>query len=325
MRTTYKSTNIQQTPQNVNVGVVQNSNNSLENEEQLKKQYQFLYMQTVEEAELKTSIERSISRVNEGQSTDFKDINSSIHQQPYVVNKKKEKKVLPWIILVLLILAVVGGLLYYFLVVKERQKEEKFNSIQEEVESLYTDSNKTDIKEDITIEYVTDLYNSIDSQDESYSDVLLELTTIEMYLRDKEKLLVYEDVSYDLTTDGLTNNLSFLKEGTLSYTVEGLSTSLNIRVDALISEYNLYISLEEEMLSISDYLNFESSKYYSQIESIQHTINKEYLMSIYNDLLEKQTNALVEQSMQEVISTPTDATPTDATPLDATPQDIIPE
>lgn len=320
MRTTYKSTNIQQTPQNVNVGVVQNSNNSLENEEQLKKQYQFLYMQTVEEAELKTSIEKSISRVNEGQSTDFKDINSSIHQQPYVVNKKKEKKVLPWIILVLLILAVVGGLLYYFLVVKERQKEEKFNSIQEEVESLYADSNKTDIKGDITIEYVTDLYNSIDSQDESYSDVLLELTTIEMYLRDKEKLLAYEDVSYDLTTDGLTDNLSFLKEGTLSYTVEGLSISINNRVDTLISEYNLYISLEEEMLSISDYLNFESNKYYSQIESIQHTINKEHLMSIYNDLLEKQTNALVEQSMQEVISTPTDATPTDATP-----QDIIPE
>jgi len=77
------------------------------------------------------------------------------------------------------------------------------------------------------------------------------------------------------------------------------------------------------MFKIGDYINYDAGYYDSQIMTIQHTKNKEYLLSIHEDLKAKQIDALVEQNTPEpeVVATPTDATPMDATPIDAVPID----
>lgn len=178
------------------------------------------------------------------------------------------------------------------------------DSIQEKINTMYVDNLKTDIKDGYSlkdVDYLREELSYIVNDD--IKDASNELDTIELYLNNRNLLNTYSDNSVDIEPEDVGNAYKNIKVNLDRYYVVGLKSTISTRLDNLINERDLFLSLKSEFDSISDISKFEMGIYQSKINSINHTLNKEELQSMYNKLLSDKKLYDAEKALQEANNT----------------------
>lgn len=229
--------------------------------------------------------------------------------------KKKSKKLLIGIIISSSVVIVTVVLLFIFVINPMISKdngndtaivltESDMQDMQYEINLLYTDDLKSSIKDGYKVsdldEYRLKLKNA--PSGELKTSMLNELNTIENYMNDSETLKVYEDLGYNLEPTIVDDTCLKIQQGTDKYTVDGLKATIYNRAGAVIKERNEYVGIKEELLKVSNPINFSESNYQSRIDTINHTVNKAEVQSMFDSLIADKEVAVAEKAMKEAKS-----------------------
>lgn len=283
MRTTYKPKNMQQNNQIKEIQpiikkqeeVSQEVNENLQN-------YSDLYISIKEEVD---------SRCIETPNVSVKSVSEK------KVNKSRKKSKTPLILLLLVI--IIGVVLGLFYLKVEKDKKLLAENLTLEVNSLYTDEDKIDIKPDISVDMIKELQGRVEEasiKGIDLSSLSLELNTISLYVSDRDILNSFTDVNFDYNTVGFMEQLESINSNLVNYTVPNLSSNIAERINSIREDHNLYTSLKFELESVTDYLGFDKVKYEESINNVTHTPNKNELLAIYEGIVQKQNEAIKEAS-----------------------------
>lgn len=163
------------------------------------------------------------------------------------------------------------------------------SDVQLKVDALYIDGTKTALIEGYSDEMLTAIRTDMLSLPEGAdaSGIEAELTTISKYYADDAFLKKLESDGYNIASDFVLEACDYVQTNMLSYSVQGLQTSVKARVNALLNERAKYYKLSAGLLS-EDITkvdkNFKSDDYYAQFETMAHSVNKNELIA-YTDLL----------------------------------------
>lgn len=178
----------------------------------------------------------------------------------------------------------------------------KLESIETRISKMYTTPDKVDIKSNISQEVLNEYYTELldlYEKGENVNSPIEELDTIGYFLNDKDKLLDYNDESYDLTTAGLTESISDIVDNTKVYSVSGLAVSINNLASQITDDYNYFIELRQELNGISDVLNFDETTYQGKVDSVDHIPNKTELSAIMDKLVVDKQAEEAQKKVQE--------------------------
>lgn len=229
--------------------------------------------------------------------------------------KKKSKKLLIGIIISSVVVIVIAVLLFIFvinpMIFKDNGNdtaivltESDMQDMQYEINLLYADDLKSSIKDGYKVSdldgYRLELKNA--PSGELKTSIINELNTIENYMNDSETLKVYEDLGYNLEPAIVGDTCSKIQQGTDKYTVDGLKATIYNRAGAVIKERNEYVGIKGELSKVSDPINFSESNYQSRIDTINHTINKAEVQSMFDSLVADKEVAVAEKAMKEAKS-----------------------
>lgn len=221
-------------------------------------------------------------------------------QEELQKKKKSRKKV--WITILCIIGALVIGLGGVAIYNNFFRHDNSIEAISDRVDNLYTSAKKEDIKNGITVsdldQYYLDL-NEASKNGEDVSSLTTELDTIGYFLSDKATLLEYDSEDYDLTTAGLQDSISGIKENTESYSVPGLAVTISDLCTKINNDYETFIALRSEMQGITDATKFDEEGYKSRIANIKHKPNQEELNAIYNNIVADKKAAEAEQALKD--------------------------
>ena len=221
-------------------------------------------------------------------------------QEELQKKKKSRKKV--WITILCIIGALVIGLGGVAVYNNFFRHDNSIEAISDRVDNLYTSAKKEDIKNGITVsdldQYYLDL-NEASKNGEDVSSLTTELDTIGYFLSDKATLLEYDSEDYDLTTAGLQDSISGIKETTESYSVPGLAVTISDLCTKINGDYETFIALRSEMQGITDATKFDEEGYKSRIANIKHKPNQEELNAIYDNIVADKKAAEAEQALKD--------------------------
>lgn len=178
----------------------------------------------------------------------------------------------------------------------------KLESIETRISKMYTTPDKVDIKSNISQEVLNGYYTELlelYEKGENVNSPIEELDTIGYFLNDKDKLLDYNDESYDLTTAGLTESISDIVDNTKVYSVSGLAVTINNLASQITDDYNYFIDLRQELNGISDVLNFDETTYQGKVDSVDHIPNKTELSAIMDKLVVDKQAEEAQKKVQE--------------------------
>ena len=186
--------------------------------------------------------------------------------------------------------------------------EVSFTVIRDEIDGLYIDSFKSDVKQGVSIKELEALRLKLDSLAENrdsdfdvnvHNDMLDELDTIELYLKDSSKLAEYESPDCSFDREDIDSNLKSIESDIRAYGVSGLRTTMSNRYNDYVTSRDDYVKLRDELLAIKDPLTYDESIYSQRINAVSHTANRSYLQSISNKLLADKTVAQKQKEYEE--------------------------
>lgn len=257
-------------------------------------EYVNLYKTMVEEAELINSVSDAFNNSSQG-------IQEQVQQTSEVNRPPKRKKKRTLLVVLILVLSLAGTGIYYFKSTKEK-KQNDFIELSNSINRLYTDDSKTDIKSDVTQEYLQGIYEECARQNQQGTDtqsILEELDTISMFLVDKTAILALSDPSYDFRTEGFLEQLNSIKDNTSKYKISGLTLTITNMVAVIQSEYDSYTSVLQELQGIADFVNLDTEKYEGLIRGITHQPNKTEVSELYASVLVKHTEEVGKQKAKD--------------------------
>lgn len=115
-----------------------------------------------------------------------------------------------------------------------------YNTIIEELDNLYTDDTRSDIKDTVTTE---DLQNCVDLLGEyqksssydanTYNSLSQEIGTISLYMQDMKLYQSLYDGEYEIGSEGYNGTISTIRNDISMYSIVGLSSTMSSRLDIL--------------------------------------------------------------------------------------------
>lgn len=296
MRTTYKSQNVpkpstqvkEQIPKEVQSPI---QNSIVQGNKGKKQEYISLYKTMVEEAEMINSVGDAFDNANKQTPEPIEE-----------VRKPKKKKKFPIVLLfiILLIALAVVGVLYAKKLKSKKQSD--FEALSSKVSRLYTDEGKTDVKSDISQEYLQGIYEEcyvLYQEGIDIKNIEEELNTVSMFIGDKTTVLSLSDINYDFRTEGFLEQLSSIKNNTSNYKVSGLALTITNMVSVIQSEYDSYSNLLSELQGITDFENLDTEKYEGLIRGITHEPNKAEVAELYATVLVKHTEEVNKKKLED--------------------------
>lgn len=178
----------------------------------------------------------------------------------------------------------------------------KLEAVNTRISKMYTTPDKVDIKSSVSQNDLNAFYTELLELYEDGEDVnssIEELDTIGYFLNDKNKLLDYNSENYDLTTTGLSDDISDIVDNTKFYSVSGLAVTINNLASQVIEDYDYFIELRQELNGISDVLNFDENTYQGKIDAVDHNPNKTELTAIMDKLLVDKQAEEAQKKVQE--------------------------
>ena len=159
--------------------------------------------------------------------------------------------------------------------------------ITKEIDSLYTSDQKVDIRSNVKDEELSRIQDSLSTVDGNTAILLDELNTIRAFISDKSTVNTILNSNYDLEDDKMFSTLISIKDSVKTYTIAGLSKTVNGLVSEAELEYDEYSQLKSELKGVIQYDSFDKEGYLSRINKVSHFVNKDELMGYYNDILNK--------------------------------------
>lgn len=169
------------------------------------------------------------------------------------------------------------------------------------ISKMYTSKDKSDIKSSVTQEDVNKYYMDLMKLQKKNVDVsseMAELDTIGYYIEDSDTLMKFGDASYDLTTAGMQDTIEGIETRTSEYSVPGLAVTINSYAEKILSDYDYFVSLRQELNGIEDVLSFDEEGYKTKIDAVTHTPNNTELNAIYDKLVVDKQAAQAQQDLE---------------------------
>lgn len=159
--------------------------------------------------------------------------------------------------------------------------------ITKEIDNLYTSDQKVDIRSNVKDEELSRIQDSLSTVEGNTAILLDELNTIRAFISDKSTVNTILNSNYDLEDDKMLSTLIDIKDSVKTYTIAGLSKTINGLVSEAELEYDEYSQLKSELKGVIQYDSFDKEGYLSRINKVSHFVNKDELMGYYNDILSK--------------------------------------
>lgn len=159
--------------------------------------------------------------------------------------------------------------------------------ITKEIDNLYTSDQKVDIRSNVKDEELSRIQDSLSTVDGNTAILLDELNTIRAFISDKSTVNTILNSNYDLEDDKMLSTLIDIKDSVKTYTIAGLSKTVNGLVSEAELEYDEYSQLKSELKGVIQYDSFDKEGYLSRINKVSHFVNKDELMGYYNGILSK--------------------------------------
>lgn len=159
--------------------------------------------------------------------------------------------------------------------------------ITKEIDNLYTSDQKVDIRSNVKDEELSRIQDNLSTVEGNTAILLDEINTIRIFISDKSTVNTILNSNYDLEDDKMFSTLIDIKDSVKTYTIAGLSKTVNGLVSEAELEYDEYSQLKSELKGVIQYDSFDKEGYLSRINKVSHLVNKNELMGYYNDILSK--------------------------------------
>lgn len=227
------------------------------------------------------------------------ELESSMEEEDKKRKKKKKKKIVVGVFIVFLLLM---GIFYVLFGRKGSYNEEEISS---SISKMYTSPDKVDIKENISQQDLSKYYSGLVKAKKNGKDVdkyVEELDSIGYFLSDKSKLVEMNSSSYDLTSQGMLDEVNKIVENSKNYSVSGLAVTINDLASRLNSSYNEFVALRQELQSVSDVSTFDENLYKERIDKVSHEYNKNELLTIYDKIIADKQTVLKQKELNDAKS-----------------------
>lgn len=227
------------------------------------------------------------------------ELESSMEEEDKKRKKKKKKKIVVGVFIGFLLLM---GIFYVLFGRKGSYNEEEISS---SISKMYTSPDKVDIKENISQQDLSKYYSELVKAKKNGKDVdkyVEELDSIGYFLSDKSKLVEMNSSSYDLTSQGMLDEVNKIVENSKNYSVSGLAVTINDLASRLNSSYNEFVALRQELQSVSDVSTFDENLYKERIDKVSHEYNKNELLTIYDKIIADKQTVLKQKELNDAKS-----------------------
>lgn len=271
---------------------------SLRQEEQLRS-YDSMLEREADSLEKREELLEARKIQKEMDSENELELESSMEEEDKKRKKKKKKKIVVGVFISFLLLM---GIFYVFFGRKGSYNEEEISS---SISKMYTSPDKVDIKENISQQDLSKYYSELVKAKKNGKDVdkyVEELDSIGYFLSDKSKLVEMNSSSYDLTSQGMLDEVNKIVENSKNYSVSGLAVTINDLASRLNSSYNEFVALRQELQSVSDVSTFDENLYKERIDKVSHEYNKNELLTIYDKIIADKQTVLKQKELNDAKS-----------------------
>lgn len=227
------------------------------------------------------------------------ELESSMEEEDKKRKKKKKKKIVVGVFIGLLLLMGIFSVLF------GRRGSYNEEEISSSISKMYTSPDKVDIKENISQQDLSKYYSELVKAKKNGKDVdkyVEELDSIGYFLSDKSKLVEMNSSSYDLTSQGMLDEVNKIVENSKNYSVSGLAVTINDLASRLNSSYNEFVALRQELQSVSDVSTFDENLYKERIDKVSHEYNKNELLTIYDKIIADKQTVLKQKELNDAKS-----------------------
>lgn len=271
---------------------------SLRQEEQLRS-YDSMLEREADSLEKREELLEARKIQKEIDSENELELESSMEEEDKKRKKKKKKKIVVGVFIGFLLLM---GIFYVLFGRKGSYNEEEISS---SISKMYTSPDKVDIKENISQQDLSKYYSELVKAKKNGKDVdkyVEELDSIGYFLSDKSKLVEMNSSSYDLTSQGMLDEVNKIVENSKNYSVSGLAVTINDLASRLNSSYNEFVALRQELQSVSDVSTFDENLYKERIDKVSHEYNKNELLTIYDKIIADKQTVLKQKELNDAKS-----------------------
>lgn len=226
-------------------------------------------------------------------------LESSMEEEDKKRKKKKKKKIVVGVFIGFLLLMGIFSVLF------GRRGSYNEEEISSSISKMYTSPDKVDIKENISQQDLGKYYSELVKAKKNGKDVdkyVEELDSIGYFLSDKSKLVEMNSSSYDLTSQGMLDEVNKIVENSKNYSVSGLAVTINDLASRLNSSYNEFVALRQELQSVSDVSTFDENLYKERIDKVSHEYNKNELLTIYDKIIADKQTVLKQKELNDAKS-----------------------
>lgn len=271
---------------------------SLRQEEQLRS-YDSMLEKEADSLEKREELLEARKIQKEIDSENELELESSMEEEDKKRKKKKKKKIVVGVFIGFLLLIGIFSVLF------GRRGSYNEEEISSSISKMYTSPDKVDIKENISQQDLSKYYSELVKAKKNGKDVdkyVEELDSIGYFLSDKSKLVEMNSSSYDLTSQGMLDEVNKIVENSKNYSVSGLAVTINDLASRLNSSYNEFVALRQELQSVSDVSTFDENLYKERIDKVSHEYNKNELLTIYDKIIADKQTVLKQKELNDVKS-----------------------
>lgn len=271
---------------------------SLRQEEQLRS-YDSMLEKEADSLEKREELLEARKIQKEIDSENELELESSMKEEDKKRKKKKKKKIVVGVFISLLLLIGIFSVLF------GRRGSYNEEEISSSISKMYTSPDKVDIKENISQQDLSKYYSELVKAKKNGKDVdkyVEELDSIGYFLSDKSKLVEMNSSSYDLTSQGMLDEVNKIVENSKNYSVSGLAVTINDLASRLNSSYNEFVALRQELQSVSDVSTFDENLYKERIDKVSHEYNKNELLTIYDKIIADKQTVLKQKELNDAKS-----------------------
>lgn len=271
---------------------------SLRQEEQLRS-YDSMLEREADSLEKREELLEARKIQKEIDSENELELESSMEEEDKKRKKKKKKKIVVGVAISLLLLIGIFSVLF------GRRGSYNEEEISSSISKMYTSPDKVDIKENISQQDLSKYYSELVKAKKNGKDVdkyVEELDSIGYFLSDKSKLVEMNSSSYDLTSQGMLDEVNKIVENSKNYSVSGLAVTINDLASRLNSSYNEFVALRQELQSVSDVSTFDENLYKERIDKVSHEYNKNELLTIYDKIIADKQTVLKQKELNDAKS-----------------------
>lgn len=151
--------------------------------------------------------------------------------------------------------------------------------IEEDINSIFANKERSDVIDECSTQWVSSMYERISDAEmngEDITDVRTRIQTIELFLQHKRTLEGFDNEEQPLNAS-IIETVQGIKVATELYYESGLKNTINLKVQGIMDDYDLYSSLKAELDAITDYATYDVAAGSAKVNLIKHKPNRDEL------------------------------------------------